>query len=104
MPETYQDPSPYLRPENPARFAFRSSPSSRSDRLSPMPIGFARVSTQDRGFMAQMRGMVAGKSRGVYVATSWREANRLGEEGVIDMVVWDPEMEAGDGLGGDGRR
>ncbi|MBM3457506.1 MAG: hypothetical protein FJX77_03080 [Armatimonadetes bacterium] len=62
------------------------------------------IVSQDRGFIAQMTEMVEGRSREVYVATSWREANRLGEEGVIDMVVWDPEMEAGDGLGGDGRR
>ncbi|MBM3279977.1 MAG: hypothetical protein FJY95_18165 [Candidatus Handelsmanbacteria bacterium] len=55
------------------------------------------IVSQDRGFIAQVQEMIAGKSREVYVATSWREANRLGEEGVIDMVVWDPEMEAGEG-------
>ena len=42
-----------------------------------------------------MQQLVSNLEGGVYVATSWWEANRLGGEGMIDMVVWDPEMEAG---------
>ncbi len=53
------------------------------------------IVSQDRGFIAQMKQLVGSLEGEVYVATSWWEANRLGAEGMIDMVVWDPEMEAG---------
>jgi hypothetical protein len=41
--------------------------------------------------MQELVGRLKGE---VYVATSWWEANRLGGEGFIDVVVWDPVMEA----------
>ena len=54
------------------------------------------IVSQNQGFIAQMQQLVRNLEGDVYVATSWREANRLGGEGMIDMVVWDPQMEAGD--------
>jgi len=52
------------------------------------------IVSQNPGFISQMQGLVGNLRGETYVATSWWEANRLGAEGMIDMVVWDPEMEA----------
>ena len=41
-----------------------------------------------------MQELVGNLKGEVYVATSWWEANRLGAEGLVDVVVWDPEMPA----------
>ena len=54
------------------------------------------IVSQDQGFITQMQQLVSNLEGEVYVATSWWEANRLGAEGMIDMVVWDPEMVAGE--------
>lgn len=52
------------------------------------------IVSQDQGFIAEMQSLIESRCREVYVATSWWEANRLGDEGFIDVVVWDPVMEA----------
>lgn len=55
------------------------------------------IVSQDRVFIAEMREMIESRRGVAYVATSWWEANRLGGEGFIDVVVWDPVMEAVEG-------
>jgi len=52
------------------------------------------IVSQDQDFIREMQELVRNLKGEIYVATSWWEANRLGAEGMINMVVWDPEMEA----------
>jgi hypothetical protein len=68
-----------------------------SQRIASMQLQLTcLIVSRDQGFIAQAQQMIAGDITEVYVATSWREANRLAEEALVNMVVWDPEMGLGE--------